>query len=108
MEKLIGCAVNIFFIAVGAVILTGIAIRVLRRFAGAERVVVARVANKQIVYDVHYSKIAAPTDTRKYIVSFETARGILHFEVSPVTYDDYTLNRRGVLKYRGGRLIDFE
>ncbi len=108
MEKLIGCAVNIFFIAAGAVILTGIAIRVWRRFAGEVKTVDARVADKQIVHGVHYSKAAAPTEAEKHIVSFETEHGVLRFEVSPVTYDNYALNRRGVLKYRGGRLIDFE
>lgn len=108
MSNIIGYAVNILFAAVGAIILVGIAIRIFRRFVGAEVTVAARVADKQIVRDVHYSKAAAPTETEKYIVSFETENGVLRFEVSRATYDNCALNRRGVLKYRCDKFIDFE
>ncbi len=108
MENIIGYAVNIFFTAVGAVIFVGIAVSVLRRFVGAEVTVAARVADKQIVRGVHYSKIAAPTETEKHIVSFETENGILRFEVSRATYDNCVLNHHGVLKYKGNKLIDFD
>ena len=43
-----------------------------------------------------------------YIVVFSTAGGKLSFNVSKYSYDNYRLNDKGTLKYKGRQIISFE
>ncbi len=67
------------------------------------RSVRARVADK------HRSEVFSKSARRyRCVVVFEAEGKRLAFQVSELSYGGYTVGRRGTLKYRGDRLLDFQ
>lgn len=48
------------------------------------------------------------TGTEKYVVVFKTKMKKLSFVVSEYSYNHYTKNQKGTLKYKGSTLISFD
>ncbi len=44
----------------------------------------------------------------RYIVIFETKDKKLSFDVSEFSYDNYKINEKGTLKYKGTKIISFQ
>lgn len=44
---------------------------------------------------------------RRYIVVFETNNKKLSFDVYEISYDNYKINEKGTLKYKGSKIISF-
>ena len=44
---------------------------------------------------------------RRYIVVFETNNKKLSFDVSEFSYDNYKINEKETLKYKGSKIINF-
>ena len=44
---------------------------------------------------------------RRYVVVFETNNKKLSFDVSEFSYDNYKINEKGTLKYKGSKIISF-
>lgn len=77
-----------------------------------KNVVLPAKSVKAVVVDKHSYSTAAPhspsgTDT-SYIVVFLVNGKRKRFFVSPFTYDGYRVGEKGILKYKGSRLISFE
>lgn len=108
MENLYSIIVNIVFTILGIVIVAGMLVRIFKdKFAKVTRIA-ATVVNKQH-YEKHiYSKSEAPSSQMKYVVTFDTDMGEMHFEVTGFSYNGYRLNEKGTLTYKGTRLIDFK
>ena len=48
-----------------------------------------------------------PGTSPAYVVVFNTSGGKLSFRVSEYSYNNYNINDKGMLKYKGDRIIDF-
>lgn len=46
--------------------------------------------------------------TESYIVVFETKSKKLSFNVSEFSYENYKINEKGILKYKGNKIIEFK
>lgn len=108
MENLIGNMVTVLFIAVILVIWLGILVRILRNKLSTVKAVSAVVVKKQCYEKQMYSKSQAPFVKKEYVVTFLSGKRKLHFEVSEFSYNGYTVDQKGILKYKGSRLIDFK
>ena len=103
-----GSLVNVFFVLVGLIILLGILIRVVKNTIAKEKSVHAEVVNKQYYQYRVIRKQSNPYDEGCYIVTFRIGDKTLSFDVSEFSYNCYKLNQRGILRYRGSRIIDFK
>ncbi len=107
MLNIFGYIVNIAFACLMAVIVLGIAVRVLRDRFSAVKEVGAEIVNKQSYENLRHSwqRVA---NTKKYVVTFQTERGKMHFDVSEFSYNGYRIGEKGTLTYQGTRLVDFK
>jgi hypothetical protein len=96
------------FIAIMLVIWIGILVRLLKGKLSETTEVLAVVADKQCYEKQIYSKGQAPFAKKEYIITFLCGKRKLHFEVSEFSYNGYTVDQKGILKYKGTRLIDFK
>lgn len=53
------------------------------------------------------SKAQAPHTEQKYVITFLVNNKKISFEVSELSYNGYKLNQKGILTYKGTRIIDF-
>lgn len=104
MEKII----NFIFVAVGCIIFVGILIRVCKNSFGSVKEAEATVADKQIYTKRIMSKKQAPYDKKEYTVTFVSGKKKFKFVVSPISYNSYNLHQKGLLKYRGSKLLEFK
>lgn len=95
--------INIIFLVIGIVIIAGIALK----FFQKERISHAVVINKQCFDKQIIRKNQAPFTKKEYVITFECGGKKLNFEVPEISYNNYRINQKGTLKYKGNRLIDF-
>ncbi|MBQ4111152.1 MAG: DUF2500 family protein [Clostridia bacterium] len=95
--------INIIFIIIGIVIVAGIALKFFRK----EKIVQAKVIDKQCFDNRIIRKNQAPFTKKEYVITFDCGGKKLNFEVSEFSYNNYRINQKGTLKYKGNRLIDF-
>ena len=55
-----------------------------------------------------FSKYHGTLKQERYIVVFETKDKKLSFDVSEFSYDNYKINEKGILKYKGTKIISFQ
>ena len=53
------------------------------------------------------SKVPGVFQREQCVIVFSTGEKKLTFNVSEFSFEGYTVNEKGMLKYRGNRLIDF-
>ena len=100
--------INIIFGLIGVVIFAGVFCRVLiDRFSG-EKIVEAIVVEKQKYTDRVMSKAKAPYDRERYVIIFMAENKKLSFYVSEFSYKTYRKNQKGMLTYKGSKIIDFK
>lgn len=78
----------------------------LRRNKMPVRSTSATVCDKYIRKTV--SRYPGTGNDETYIVVFDTGKGKLQFAVSEYSYNNYRINEKGTLKYKGSQLIDFK
>lgn len=103
-----GVAVNVFFVLVGLIILVGILIRAAKNTIAKEQQAQAVVVNKQYYQQRVIRKQSNPYDEDCYVVTFKVGDKKLSFCVSEFSYHDYKVNQKGMLRYRGTKIIDFK
>lgn len=99
--------ITIFFSIVGAVIVIGIAMRVLKNVLSKQKTVQATVVNKQEYKKLNMHKYQPPKEEQKYVVSFLCDGKRKDFYVSLYMYDSLRINQTGKLTYKGGQILDF-
>ena len=108
MTDLFGNMINFIFVLVGFVIIVGLIVRICSNYLYKEKEVQATVINKQSYDRQVYRKSQAPFTKKEYIITFQCENKKRYFDVSELSYSNYRLNQKGVLKYKGSRLIDFK
>lgn len=108
MAGLFNNIVNIIFVLISIVIVVGIIARLCSNYFAAEKEVKATVIKKQSYDKQIYRKSQAPFLKREYVITFQCGNKIRHFEVSELSYSNYRVNQKGILRYKGSRLIDFK
>ena len=95
--------INLIFLVVSIIIFSGILVK----FFQKEKTTPAVVLNKQCLFKQVVRKSQAPFLKKEYIITFKCGNKKLNFEVSEISYNNYRINQKGILKYKGNRLIDF-
>ncbi len=97
--------VGIIFISLWLLAFAAVVIKQLRNRYAPIKSVNAVVIDKQIVES--FSKYSADGKQKKYVVVFRANNKKLSFYVSAFSYGGYRIHEKGVLKYKGSKLIDF-
>jgi len=100
--------VNVIFCLLGLVIICGIAVKFIFSCFGKAKEQQATVVNKQYYQSRLVRKAENSHDEDCYVVTFRTGEKELSFYVSEYSYNGYRINEKGILKYRGSRIIDFK
>jgi len=58
--------------------------------------------------EVGFSKYSGDSTYTRYVIVFSVQGKKLSFPVSEFSYEGYTVNERGILTYRGNRIIAFD
>ena len=108
MASLFGNLVNGIFGLLGIIIVIGIIARLCSNYFSKEKEVRATVVNKQSYDKQIYSKSQASYTKKEYVITFQCGNKKRHFDVSELSYGNYRINQKGILRYKGSRLIDFK
>ena len=103
----IGDSINTIFLFVGIVITVGLLLRIILNKYGNEKEIEAKVINKQYYQSRLARKVENFRDEDCYVVTFLAGDKKLSFYVSEYSYNGYTINQKGTLKFKGTMLIDF-
>ena len=103
----IGDYINTIFLFIGIVIIVGLLFRIILNKFGNEKEVEAKVLNKQYYQCRLARKAENFRDEDSYVVTFLAGDKKLSFYVSEYSYNGYTINQKGTLKFKGTMLIDF-
>ena len=103
-----GNIVNFIFLLVGAIIVVGISINIIKNIFSKEKTIRATVVDKQCYDKQIYRKNQAPFTRKEYIITFLCGDKKKHFNVSELSYKNYQVNQQGTLSYKGSRIIDFK
>ncbi len=100
-----GNIVGIVFIGIWLLAFAAIVIKWIKNRYAPVKSVNAVVLDKQIIES--FSKYAGNGKQKKYVVVFLANNKKLSFYVSSFSYGRYKVGEKGMLKYKGSRLIDF-
>lgn len=98
---------NYVFVILELVIIIGIVVKILHNYISKEKREEVVVINKQSFDKTIYRKNQAPFVKKSYVITFQCKNKKRHFNVSELSYNNYRINQKGTLKYKGSRLIDF-
>lgn len=104
MDDLFGSIVNYIFFLLAIIIAVALLVRNCFLKEKTEKAV---VVDKQRYDRQIFSKNQALSVKAEYIVSFRNGNKTRHFKVSEISYNNYEINQKGTLKYKGKHLIDF-
>ena len=108
MENLFANIVNSVFGLLEIIIVVGIIARLIYSYFSKERKESAVVINKQSFDKQVYRKNEATLVKKEYVITFQCGNKKRHFNVSELSYNNYTVYQKGILRYKGSRLIDFK
>ena len=100
--------INYVFVILELVIIVGIITKLLHNYFSKEKREEAVVVNKQSFDKTIYRKSQAPFVKKSYVITFQCKNKKRHFDVSELSYNNYRINQKGTLKYKGSHLIDFK
>ena len=107
MGNIFGNIVNLTFALVGAIIVIGIIIRVIINLITKEKSIKATVIDKQSYDKQIYTKSQTPFIRKEYVITFLCGNKKRYFNVSELSFENYKVNQKGTLKYKGNQIIDF-
>ena len=108
MADLFGNIVNFVFVFFGIAIMIGVITRICSNYFSKEKEVKATVINKQSYDKQIYGKSQAPFTKKEYVITFQCGNKKRHFDVYELSYGSYRINQKGILRFKGSRLIDFK
>ncbi len=98
--------INMIFIILILVIFIGIGIRILKNKLSAVKEIEAEVIKKECFTEMTI-RHSLPTSRKRFIITFMCNGKKLAFDVSEFSYSNYRVGERGILKYRGNTILDF-
>lgn len=108
MENYFSIIVSVVGILFTVLLWGGILLRLVRNHLSKTIEVPATVVDKQSYTKSVLFRGQAPTEKQVYLVTFLAKGKKQAFEVSKISFDGYAVNQKGILKYQGTRLLDFE
>jgi len=104
-EKIISMILPALFIVAGALVLVRIIIKTIKNKYASVKTVQAVVIDKHKIETFsQYSEIGK---SEKYVVTFSANGKKKSFYVSQFSYGGYRIHEKGMLKYKGDNLIEF-
>ena len=108
MENFVGNISLCLFVILEIIIVLGIIIKLVNSYFFKEKQENAVVINKECYDKQIYNKAQAPYTKKVYVVTFECKNKKRYFEVNELSFYSYKKGQKGILKYKGNRLIDFK
>ena len=105
-ENISNIVIISLFIGVGALAMVSIIARTIKNRYASVKTVKAVVIDKHIVEN--FSKYSGNGKNEKYVIVFSVDGKKKSFYVSQFSYNGYRVNEKGLLKYKGDRLIEFK
>lgn len=105
-ENISNIVIISLFIGVGALAMVNIIARTIKNRYASVKTVKAVVIDKHIVEN--FSKYSGNGKSEKYVIVFSVDGKKKSFYVSQFSYNGYRVNEKGLLKYKGDKLIEFK
>ena len=105
-ENLSNIVVISLFIGIGALAMVSIIVRTIKNRYAPIKTVKAVIIGKNKVET--FSKYSGTGKHEKYVVVFSVDGKKKSFYVSQFSYNGYKVNEKGMLKYKGDKLIEFK
>ena len=105
-ENVINIVITSIFIGIGALAMGSIIVRTIKnRYAPIKKVKAVIIDKNKIE---SFSKYSGSGQTEKYVIVFSVNGKKKSFYVSQFSYNGYKVNEKGILKYKGNKLISFK
>ena len=105
-ENVINIVITSIFIGIGALAMGSIIVRTIKnRYAPIKKVKAVIIDKNKIE---SFSKYSGNGEAEKYVIVFSVNGKKKSFYVSQFSYNGYKVNEKGILKYKGNKLISFK
>ena len=105
-ENVINIVITSIFIGIGALAMGSIIVRTIKnRYAPIKKVKAVIIDKNKIE---SFSKYSGNGKAEKYVIVFSVNGKKKSFYVSQFSYNGYKVNEKGILKYKGNKLISFK
>lgn len=94
------------FMGIGVIAMVSIIVKAIKNRYAPIKTVKAVVIDKHTVET--FSKYSGNGKSEKYVIVFSVDGKKKSFYVSQFSYDGYRLNKKGMLKYKGNKIIEFK
>ena len=105
-ENVINIVITSIFIGIGALAMGSIIARTIKNRYAPIKVVEAVIIDKNKIES--FSKYSGNGEAEKYVIVFSVNGKKKSFYVSQFSYNGYKVNGKGILKYKGNKLISFK
>ena len=105
-ENISNIAIISLFLGVGALAVARLLVKAVKNRYAPVRSVKAVVIDKNKVET--FSKYSGTGKSEKYVIVFSVGGKKKSFYVSQFSYNGYRINEKGMLKYKGDKLIEFK
>ena len=105
-ENVINIVITSIFIGIGALAMGSIIARTIKNRYAPIKVVEAVIIDKNKIES--FSKYSGNGEAEKYVLVFSVNGKKTSFYVSQFSYNGYKVNEKGILKYKGNKLISFK
>ena len=105
-ENVINIVITSIFIGIGSLAMGSIIARTIKnRYAPIKKVKAVIIDKNKIE---SFSKYSGNGKAEKYVIVFSVNGKKKSFYVSQFSYNGYKVNEKGILKYKGNKLISFK
>ena len=105
-ENISSILITSLFTGIGALAMGSMIVRIIKNRYAPIKTVRAVVIDKNKVKAI--SKYSGNGKTEKYVIVFSIDGKKKSFYVSQFSYNGYSVNEKGTLKYKGDKLIEFK
>ena len=105
-ENISNIVIITLFVGIGVLAMVSILVRLVKNRHAPIKTVQAVVIDKNKVET--FSKYSGNGKSKKYVIVFSIGGKKKSFYVSELSYNGYRVNEKGILKYKGDKLIEFK
>ena len=105
-EDISNIVIITLFVGIGVLAMVSILVRLVKNRYAPIKTVQAVVIDKNKVET--FSKYSGNGKSKKYVIVFSIDGKRKSFYVSELSYNGYRVNEKGILKYKGDKLIEFK
>lgn len=105
-ENISNIVIIVLFIGIGVLAMVSILVRLIKNRYASVKTVKAVIIDKNKVET--FSKYSRDGKSEKYVIVFSVNGKKKSFYVSQFSYGGYRVHKKGTLKYKGDKLIEFK